>query len=226
MKKLGLILFLFLMVSLSVLAKEINIPKNFVLVEGDGNEIKDFYICKYEVTQGEYEELMGKNLSYLKGDNLPVESVTWYDAVMYCNKRSIKEGVKPYYSINGTMVTEIGGNGYRLPETNEWEYAAKGGKKSKGYKYSGSNNYEEVCWYSGNSEGETHHVGIKLPNELGIYDMSGNVWEWTNTESESYRYSRGGSWISSVKFCDVTIQYFDNPDERSFDIGFRVCRFQ
>jgi uncharacterized protein YcfL len=184
----------------------------------------NFYIGKYEVTQAEYKAVMENNPSYLKGENLPVESVTWYDAVIYCNKQSIKEGVKPYYSIKGTTVTEIGGKGYRLPETNEWEYAAKGGKKSKGYKYSGSNNYEKVCWYSGNSEGETHHVGIKLPNELGIYDMSGNVWEWNETEEGSGRYNRGGSWYNYDDRCEVDGQGSSDASNRFSNLGFRVCR--
>lgn len=211
------------------------IPKNFVLVEGDGDEIQNLYVCKYPVTQKEYESVMGYNPSEFAGNpENPVECVTWYDAVMYCNELSKKEKLKPMYEISGiskdgknitgATVKIVAGNGYKLLTDEEWVWAAKGGKKSKGYRYSGSDNIDEVAWYSSNSGSETHPVGQKKPNELGIYDMSGNVWEWNETESGSNRYIRGGSWFDNDNLCEVDDQYSYNANSRDYDLGFRVCR--
>ena len=154
--------------------------------DGDSDEkpvhqvtVSSFLIGKYEVTQAEWKEVMGSNPSNWKGDQLPVESVSWYDAVDYCNKRSIKEGLTPCYSGSGAGITcNWNANGYRLPTEAEWEYAARGGKHSKGYKYSGSNDIGSVAWYDGNSGSKTNRVGTKAANELGLHDMSGNVAEW------------------------------------------------
>jgi formylglycine-generating enzyme len=153
--------------------------QNFVLVKGGsfvnaksnyygkGITIQDFYVSKYEVTQKEWMDVMGNNPSEFKGDNLPVESVSWYDCIEYCNKRSLKEGLLPYYnidkikkdpdnvseldSIKWTVAINKGANGYRLPTEAEWEYAASGGQLSKNYKYSGSNTIGDVAWYWQNS---------------------------------------------------------------------------
>ena len=210
---------------------------NYVKVKGQG-DIKDFIIGKCEVTQAEYKALMGYNPSDFQGYNLPVENVTWYDAVMYCNKLSEKEKLPKYYSITNikkdgnniiyAKVTIIGGQGYRLPTSEEWEYAAKGGVKTHGsesYKYAGSDNIDEVAWYSENSGDRTHHVGQKKPNELGLYDMSGNVWEWTETRfGGSNRCSRGGSCYSSDNPCKIDNQYNINAFNSYNFLGFRVCR--
>lgn len=153
--------------------------KNMVLVKGgtfknknsnfyDKNvKIKDFYIGKYEVTQKEWQEIMGYNPSQFKGDNLPVENVNWYECIEFCNKKSIKEGLNPFYIIDkinkdtsiknpyDTLKWKItinpNANGYRLPTVEEWEYAASGGRKSKGFIFSGSNNIDQVAWYWRNS---------------------------------------------------------------------------
>lgn len=203
-------------------------------IKGKGN-IRDFLIGKYEVTQAEYRAVMGYNPSHFKGDNRPVESVTWYDAVMYCNKLSEKEKLTKYYDITNIIkngnniidatVTIIGGKGYKLPTNEEWEYAAKGGLNTNGYKYAGSDDIDEVAWYSENSSNRTHEVGQKKANELGIYDMSGNVWEWNETISGgSDRYYRGGSWVDLDYECEIDDQFNLSAFSRLSLLGFRVCR--
>ena len=154
----------------------------------------DYYMGKYEVTQALWQAVMGSNPSKFKGDDLPVEQVSWNDCQEFISK------------LNGFT-----GKKFRLPTESEWEYAARGGKKSRGYQYSGSSNISDVAWYyDGNSGSKTHPVGTKQANELGIYDMSGNVWEWcqdwygsyvslsqtnpTGAVSGPYRVYRGGSW--------------------------------
>ncbi|MBQ3247459.1 MAG: SUMF1/EgtB/PvdO family nonheme iron enzyme, partial [Alistipes sp.] len=131
--------------------------------------VSNFYIGKYEVTQAQWEAVMGKNPSRFKGDNLPVERVSWNDIQKFIEKLNAKTGKR-----------------YRLPTEAEWEYAARGGNQSKGYKYSGSNDIGSVAWYTDNSSSPTHPVGQKQPNELGLYDMSGNVYEWCSDWHGSY----------------------------------------
>ncbi len=134
--------------------------------------LSSFYIGKYEVTQKQWQEVMGNNPSYFKGDDLPVEQVSWYDCVDFCNKLSQKEDLTPCYSGSGAKITcNWNANGYRLPTEAEWEYAAKGGNKSKGLRFSGSKKLRSVAWYYGNSS-KTNQVGQKQANELGIYDMT------------------------------------------------------
>lgn len=149
-------------------------------------KLNSFYMCKHEVTQAEYTEIMGENPSDDENDNFPVGEVTWSQAVEYCNKRSEKEGLKPCYALNlkGILECDFTANGYRLPTEAEWEFAARGGNKSKGYKYSGSNDASEIAWveYSESAGlyelGEYHEVMTKAPNELGLFDMTGNMMEW------------------------------------------------
>jgi formylglycine-generating enzyme required for sulfatase activity len=170
--------------------------------------VKSFNMAKYPVTQKEWTAVMGSNPSEFKGDNLPVECVSWYDAVEYCNRLSEKEKLTPAYTIDKsqkdwhntnegddikwTVRWNRNANGYRLLTETEWEYAAKGGNGSPGnYTYSGSNNLDEVAWYFENSAGSTQEAGAKKPNGLGLYDMSGNVgeWCWDWFDEDYYRYS-------------------------------------
>ncbi|MEK5254720.1 SUMF1/EgtB/PvdO family nonheme iron enzyme [Paenibacillus sp. FSL F4-0125] len=230
----------------------------------NGATLSNFYIGKYEVTQKEWIEVMESNPSEFKGDNLPVEMVSWYDVVEYCNKRSIKEGLIPYYNIDKnkidtnnksendnikwTVTINEGANGYRLPTEAEWEYAAAGGQLSKSYTYSGSNNADEVAWYwknagdkylSGewnwpiivNNNNKTKSVGVKQPNELGLYDMSGNVREWCwnwygDRESDvgSFRVVKGGGWIGNITNNEISFQGKFDANGMGPDQGFRVTR--
>ena len=187
--------------------------------------LSDYYIGKYEVTQAEWEAVMGKNpVEYDKGDNRPVQNVSWDDCQDFINK-----------------LNSLTGLNFSLPTEAQWEYAARGGNKSRGYKYSGSNEINAVGWCNTNSGKDTHPVGTKQANELGLYDMSGNVWEWCNDWSGSYssgsqtnptgpargssRVIRGGSssWKGLARFCRVSHRDDSAPDVRDYDLGLRLA---
>ena len=181
----------------------------------------DYYIGKYEVTQALWQAVMGNNPSYSKGNNLPVERVSWDNCQKFISK-----------------LNRITGKTFRLPTEAEWEYAARGGNKSRGYQYSGSSNLSDVAWYEDNSGNKTHNVGSKQANELGIYDMSGNVHEWcqdwydkysnsskvnpTGANSGSYRVSRGGGWANSAGLCNSSSRVNETPGNRSGSLGLRL----
>ena len=181
----------------------------------------DYYIGKYEVTQALWQAVMGKKPSRFKGDNLPVVSVSWNDCQKFISKLNRKTGKK-----------------FRLPTEAEWEYAARGGKKSRCYQYSGSNNISDVAWYYNNSCSKTYIAGSKQANELGIYDMSGNVKEWcqdwfgsyssssqvnpTGANSGSYCVGRGGSWNCVAGSCNPSTRFSFAPDDRYDDLGLRL----
>ena len=185
--------------------------------------ISDYHIGETEVTQELWQAVMGSNPSCFKGDNqLPVERVSWYDCQEF-----IKE------------LNRLTGKKFRLPTEAEWAYAARGGKYSRGYKYSGSNDADEVAWYARNSGDETHHVKTKKANELGLYDMSGNVWEWCNDWYGSYqsnsqtnptgplegesRVLRGGGWCYFDMGVRVSRRDYLTPGYRHIIIGLRLA---
>ena len=181
----------------------------------------DYYIGKTEVTQALWKAVMGNNPSYFKGDNLPVENVSWDDCQKFISK-----------------LNSLTGQNFRLPTEAEWEFAARGGNNSNHYQYSGSNELGDVAWYDGNSGDKTHVVATKQPNELGLYDMSGNVWEWcsdwfgnyssssltnpTGPNSGSYRVLRGGGWSSLARNCRSSYRHGVAPGNGSLDDGLRL----
>jgi formylglycine-generating enzyme required for sulfatase activity len=186
-------------------------------------KLDDYYIAETEVTQELWETVMGDNPSHFKGGTLPVETVSWEDCQQFIKK-----------------LNELTGMSFRLPTEAEWEYAARGGNQSKGYKYSGSDKIKNVAWFDGNSAKLTHNVKTKKPNELGIYDMSGNVWEWcqdwykasydtvlqTNPQgpnSGTFRARRGGGWYYNARDCRVSNRANHTPSYRSFTLGLRLA---
>ena len=201
--------------------------------------VSDYQIGKYEVTQAQWRAVMGSDPEELWNtgcDECPVDDVSWNDIQQFLKK-----------------LNKLTGKKYRLPTEAEWEYAARGGQKSKGYKYAGSNDIDKVAWYDDNykngktygSRGTTHPVGTKQPNELGLYDMSGNVWEWCNDRygknyyqecadkgvvrnpqgpgKGSYRVSRGGGWYDGARYCRSASRDYGSPTSRYSIVGFRLA---
>ncbi|MEI8284693.1 MAG: SUMF1/EgtB/PvdO family nonheme iron enzyme [bacterium] len=222
------------------------LPQSSQLV---GQTVAAFRIGKYEVTWAEWKsvrdwavannkgyDLAGVGNTYPSGsaDNFPVINVSWYDVLKWSNARSEKEGLTPVYQVSGATyktgevapTLNASANGYRLPSEKEWEWAARGGVSTQGYTYSGSNTISAVAWTIDNSGDGTKAVGTKAANELGIYDMSGNVWEWCeDVASTSYRRIRGGSWDYGADGATVAYRVIAYPpDYRSYYIGFRLAR--
>ena len=245
-------------------------PSSKVFVSGRNLEIASFYMSDHPVTRGEYKALMGEDPSYasaydkdgngLTGDavkNNPVNYINWYDALVYCNTRSIQENLTPCYSINGSTnpndwgsvptnndstwnaaTCDFAADGYRLPTEAEWEWAARGGKEST-YTYAGSDDIDEVAWYTGNTNDTgTRDVKSKKANGYGLYDMSGNVWEWcwdwygsissgtpdAGPVSGSSRCPRGGSWFNNTSDAQVASRGNIYPNYRNYYYGFRLVR--
>ena len=159
--------------------------------------VNSFYICKYEVTQREYKAIIGENPSKYIGEELPVHNITNAEALIFCQKKSEKEGYDGFYIIKGNKVfLKQNGNGYRLPTEHEWVFAARKGSGAKAYKYAAGNNLNDIAWYGKNSNKRPHKIGLKTPNERGLYDMCGNVEELAHIGRESI-WSKGGGYEES-----------------------------
>jgi formylglycine-generating enzyme required for sulfatase activity len=184
--------------------------------------LSSYYIGQTEVTQALWKAVMGSNPSFFKGDNLPVERVSWDDCQSFITK-----------------LNQLTGERFRLPTEAEWEFAAKGGRQSRGFEYSGNTNIDYVAWYRDNSSNTTHPVATKSPNELGIYDMTGNVWEWcqdwygsyssssqtnpTGPASGSRRVFRGSSFYGVARDCRSAFRLYDAPGLRGYVLGLRLA---
>lgn len=198
--------------------------------------VNDFFIGTYPVTQKLWRDVMGSLPSDIpsnfRGDNKPVVCVSWNDCQDFITKLNRRR--------SEMNLAELSSWRFRLPTEAEWEYAARGGQQSRGYKYAGSNDIDRVAWYTSNSNSQLHEVGGKSPNELGLYDMSGNVWEWcsdwyssdyyknspttnpSGPSSGSYRVLRGGSWFSRARRCRGSYRSIDSPGSRFSNYGFRL----
>ncbi len=234
---------------------------DYIFITGRNVKINDFYACDHEVTQAEYETYCLESIkTHGRGANYPAYYVSWYDALVYCNRRSLAEGLTPCYTINGstkpndwgTVPTEqkdkiwdsavcnFGANGYRLPTEVEWEFLARSGNVMREVQseFAGSDSIDDVAWYCNNSGDTTHEVKMKASNALGLFDMSGNVWEWcwdwyggidistanSGVSSGSFRVCRGGSWYNSASSASVSYRGSGYPYFRHFNLGFRVVR--
>ena len=250
--------------------------ENMVFVQGgkyqpsfadEEKEVFDIEVCKYPTTQKMWIEVMESNPSEFKGDNKPIESITWWEALEFCNKLSEKYGLEPVYDLSKSaegilMIKELGREtvypdlanfknteGFRLPTEVEWEWFARGGQiaieeGTFDYTYSGSNNINEVAWYyenSGGNKGATQDVGLKKPNQLGLYDCSGNIWEWCYDTTENiengksytykafdssnvYRRLKGGSWYEDANVCTVLCRNYAYAIDANDVVGFRLVR--
>lgn len=213
-------------------------------------KINSFELSKFEVTVWQWRAFvkatkskMPEKPSWDWKDNFPINQITWEQAIDYCNWLSKEEKLQPVYSKKGpNYIFNIKANGYRLPTEAEWEYAAKGGKLSKATKYSGGDNADIIAWHKANSNKAPHTIGTKLPNELGIYDMSGNVWEWcwdwyneeyykreknnnpTGPEMGEKRTVRGGSWDSKLNYLRPANRISTYPNQTHEFYGFRVAK--
>ena len=226
--------------------EEETVSASFEMVKIPG---KNYFVGKTEVTCEVYEIVMGENPSSYAEGNFPVNTVNWYDCIVFCNRLSILLGKIPVYSVNGStnpddwdysphcgnsilgeIVQNLSADGFRLPSIKEWEHAASGGKSLA---YLGSENLDDVAWYKNNSDFKIHEVALKAPNAYGLYDMSGNVWEWCQDlfqeDSKCYRVRKGGSVASGKELCEIrfTGHHYasrSQPCYSYFTFGFRIVK--
>ncbi|MFQ3231777.1 formylglycine-generating enzyme family protein [Reinekea sp.] len=210
-----------------------SIPKGEICLRDDRKKttwnatIEPFLMSKYLITQEIYSEVMLTNPSISRGIQKPVENVSWFDAIKFCNALSESSGLNKYYHVNvENESVEIiqGANGYRLPTDAEWEYSCRALSESVQYGV-----IEDIAWYERNANGTTHEVGLKQSNEFGLFDMLGNVWEWCWDLYDpdvygSYRIFRGGGWSDDSRGCLASNRRRSHPTYAIDDLGFRVAR--
>ncbi|MGC5028304.1 formylglycine-generating enzyme family protein [Micromonospora sp. DT229] len=188
--------------------------------------LQPYDIAAVPVTQEQYAQVTGERPSAAAGDRLPVESVSWWDAIRFCNALSQRKGLTPAYRIDGERVDwNVNADGYRLPTEAEWEYACRADTTGPRY-----GPLDEIAWYRGNSAERIHEVAGKQPNAWGLYDMLGNVWDWCWDVYDaevygSYRVLRGGGWFDEQWSCRASVRRRSHPTFTVDDVGFRVARW-
>jgi sulfatase modifying factor 1 len=190
-------------------------------------DLEPYQLAVFPITQAQYAQVTGQRPSTAQGDRLPVEGVSWWDAVRFCNALSQHEGSTPAYRLhaNGEGIEwDAAADGYRLPTEAEWEHACRAGTTGPRYGQLG-----EIAWYRGNSNGRIHDVGGKQPNPWGLHDMLGNVWEWCWDIYDpevygTYRVLRGGGWFDEHWSCRASVRRRSHPTLKIDDIGFRIAR--
>lgn len=209
----------------------VNIPGGSIVLRDDRKKsqwsvkIKPFYLSQYQVTQKLYSEITLASPATFKGDQLPVEEVSWYDAVNFCNSLSCKFALQECYSVEGEAVNlNSDATGFRLPTDAEWEYACRAGTRQARY-----GKLDDIAWYKDNSQNSTHDVGLKVANDWGLYDMLGNVWEWCWDIYDKevygpYRVFRGGGWADPERGCLASNRRRSHPTFAIDDLGFRIAR--
>jgi formylglycine-generating enzyme required for sulfatase activity len=214
-------------------AEMVKIPSGEIELRDDRTKkswtakLEAFWLAKFPMTQDLYFEVMQSNPSTFKSERRPIETISWLEAVIFCNQLSEKQGLISCYNTENieNVVFNPTANGFRLPTEAEWEYACKAGKS--GIRYG---DLDEIAWYKTNSGGSTQNVGEKLPNLWGLYDMLGNVWEWCNDiyDSEvygSYRIFRGGGWSDEPRSVMATTRRRSHPMKFKIDdLGFRIAK--
>jgi len=190
-------------------------------------ELESYQLSAYPVTQLQYASVAGRRPGAVRGDRLPVESVSWWDAVRFCNDLTRSEGLRPAYHFPAAeegVEWDASADGYRLPTEAEWEYACRAGTTGPRY-----GPLDEIAWYRGNSQERIHDVGGKRPNAWGLHDMLGNVWDWCWDVYDaevygSYRVLRGGGWFDEHWSCRASVRRRSHPTFKVDDVGFRVAR--
>jgi formylglycine-generating enzyme required for sulfatase activity len=187
-------------------------------------DVAPYRMATCPVTQSLYAQVTGKRPSAAQGDRLPVESVSWLDAVQFCNALSEREGLTPAYGLRDDVEWDTAADGYRLPTEAEWEHACRAGTTGPRY-----GQLDEIAWYRGNSNERMHDVGGKQPNALGLYDMLGNSWDWCWDIYDAevyggYRVLRGGGWFDEHWSCRASVRRRSHPAFQTDDVGFRVVR--
>lgn len=221
------------MAGIAPATKLANIPQGSITLRDDrvGRQwtvrIAPFRLGVYPVTQADYATVTGQHPARISGARLPVESVSWLDAIAFCNSLSEIHGLEPYYRFGAgddDVACVEGGTGYRLPTDAEWEFACRAASGKPRY-----GELDAIAWYAGNAGGMPHEVGLKQPNAWGLHDMLGNVWEWCWDQYDpdvygSYRVFRGGGWADEERGCLATNRRRSHPTFAIDDLGFRVAR--